>query len=216
VRGAGDAASFTLTWIGVTVVLIYLPIALQRRFIEGLHVTLCLIAAYGLLALRERLPARVRFVTISFTLVLASLSNIYMVTGYSVAAASRGDPFFDQTDLVTAVDWLAAHSAWTDTVLASESTGGLIPARTGQRVALGHWMETVEYPQRQRDVAIFFDAGASDAERIEILNRLGVRYVIFGESERALGDFDPDGVDYLRRVYMSGDVSVYAVMLPQL
>jgi len=38
-----------------------------------------------------------------------------------------------------------------------------------------------------------------------------VRYVIAGDAERALGDFDPNDVGYLHAVFVAGDVKVYQV-----
>ncbi len=213
VREQGDRAVLTLLWIAVVSVMVYLPVGVQRRFIEGLHVPLCLVAAYGLLALVERLSTRARFVIVNFALAIASMSNVYMVIGYTAAAAARSDRLFHPADLIAAINWLGANSAWTDTVLAAESTGSLIPARIGHRVVLGHAIETLHYADRQRDVVSFFDAYTPDADRIALLSRLGVRYVVYGEDARALGSFDPASVDYLREVYASGAVTVYSVAM---
>ncbi|HLF28661.1 MAG TPA: hypothetical protein VJG32_20195 [Anaerolineae bacterium] len=210
VRENGDRAVFILIWIALVAGLIYLPVGIQRRFIEGIHVPLSLIAAYGLVRLTERLAARTRFVIVNLTLALASLSTMYLVVGYTTAAAMRSEAFFHSGDLIAVVDWLGAHSVWDDTVLAAEPTGSLIPARIGQRVALGHWAETVAYADRQRDIARFYDAATPDADRVELLKQLGVRFVLFGSHERALGAFDPARAPYLQPVYASSAVSVYS------
>ena len=210
VREAGERAQLTLIWIGAAAIMAYAPVGIQRRLIEGMHVALCLVAAYGLCDLAERIAPRARFVAVNFTLAVASLSNLYMVIGYTAGVASGSERYFHSADLAAAIDWLGAHSAWDDTVLASERVGGLIPALIGHRVALGHWIETFDYRERQRDAAAFFDAATSDAVRIEILNRLGVRYVVRSDDERAIGRFDPGAVDYLTLVYQAGAAAVFA------
>jgi hypothetical protein len=211
-REQGDRAVFVFSWVAVVCLLIYLPIGIQRRFVEGVHVPLSVMAAYGLSEIAARLPARRRFVAINLLLALASMSNVYMVVGYSVTAATRSPSLFHSSDLVAAIDWLGANSVWTDTVLATEVTGRLIPARIGHRVALGHAIETLNYPERKRDVAAFFATDTADAERKAMLERLGVQYVLRGDAERSLGGFDPARGDYLREVYRSGDVVVYRVV----
>lgn len=216
VRERGEAAAFVLTWPVIVAALVYVPIGIQRRFVEGVHVPLCVVAAYGLVGLSGRVSARARFALVTFTLAIASLSNLYLVVGHTTAAGTRSQAIFHAADLIAAIDWLGAHSTWRDTVLAAESTGSLIPARIGHRVVLGHWAETFAYDDRRRDVAAFFDAATPDAARLDALRRLGVRFVVRGAAERALGGFDPAQVDYLREVYQSGEVAVYRVEIATL
>jgi len=214
VRERGERAWLVVTWIVLIAVMVYLPVGIQRRFSEGVHVPLSLIAAYGLTALGERLSTRARFVAVNFALALAAMSNAYMVLSQTAQAALRDVALFHPGDLIAAIDWLGRHSEWTDTALAAESTGSLIPARIGHRVVLGHWAETVAYADRQQDVAAFFNASTPDADRVELLNRLGVRFVVQGDAERVLGGFDPARVDYLEQAYDSREVMVYRVQLP--
>ena len=214
VRECGDRAVFVLIWIGVACVMLYFPVGIQRRFAEGLHVPLCLVAAYGLARLSERMSARVSFVVINFILALASMSNVYMVIGYTTLASMRSEKFFHPADRIAAINWLGAHSSPDETVLASESVGSLIPARIGHRVVLGHWAETVDYRGKQAKVTAFFNAVTSDAERLAMLKRLGVRYVYHGPDERALGAFDPSRAPYLAQAFRAGDVTLYRVELP--
>lgn len=211
IREQRNRALLILAWIGVVSILIYLSVGIQRRFVEGVHVPLSVIAAYGLVAVTDRLQPRVRFVAGSLLLALAAMSNVYMVIGYSVTAASRSEAMFHASGLVEALGWLGDNSEWDDTVLASESAGSLVAAQIGHRVVLGHWAETVDYDNRRNDVAAFFNGRTPDAERIEMLRRLGVCFVLHSDDERALGDFDPAQVEYLRLVYDGGAVAVYQV-----
>lgn len=210
-REQGARAQLILLWILVVALLVYFPVGIQRRFIEGLHVALCLIAAYGLTSIGARLSVSMRFVFVNFILVLAAMSNVYMVVGFTVSAASRDKALFHSQSLIAALDWLERESAWDDTVLAAEPTGNLLMGWIGHRVVLGHWAETVDYDERKRDVAAFYGAKTSDADRIAMLAQFGVRYVVYGEDERALGDFDPARVDYLHKVYEADMVSVHQV-----
>jgi hypothetical protein len=212
VREQGDRARLVLIWIFFVTVLAYAPVGPQRRFIEGMHVGLCLIAAYGLWSLAERIAQRVRFVAVTLTIVLAAMSNVYMVLSYTMGASMRNAAFFHDGDVIAAIDWLGAHTRWDETALASEATGGVLAAWIGHRVVLGHPIETLEYPARVKDVAEFFGDRLNDAGRIAMLDRLGVQYVIAGDAERALGGFDPGDADYLSKVFEVGGESVYQVI----
>ena len=73
----------------------------------------------------------------------------------------------------------------------------MIPGRTGHRVVIGHWIETVDCSGKLESVSRFYSTGMSNAERIDVLNRWGEAYVFFGAEEQVLGGFDPAAVDYL-------------------
>ena len=48
----------------------------------------------------------------------------------------------------------------------------MIASRTGQRVYIGHWIETVDFAAREAQVAAFFDDGMTDMERQALLQSL--------------------------------------------
>jgi len=143
---------------------------------------------------------------------LASMSNLYVTAGLTLAAGKRAPAMFQSADLSAVVDWLGENSEWDETVLSGFGTGNLIPARVGHRVVLGHWMETVDCEEKRAAVARFYDAGTSDAERRVLLEEWGVVYVFHGAEERSLGDFDPAAAAWLELAFRSGEVAVYRVV----
>ena len=215
---------FLLLWIVVAFVLAYLPWGLQRRFVEGVHVALCVLAGYGLVdglmpvlsrplarvaRLLRRGQRRLRWLAQVWIMVLAAASNLYLVSGYTLAAAARHPAFFHTADELAAVEWLAAHSGWDETVLAAYETGNWIAGTVGHRVVLGHWAETVDCETKQAQVAAFYGADLTGAARRGLLDEWGVRYVYVGPRERALGGFDPGAVAYLDPAFSRGDVAIY-------
>jgi hypothetical protein len=223
---ASQRTPFLLIWAIVVFILTYLPWGLQRRFVEGAHVPLCVLAGYGLTealmpALARPLgrvarllrysPRRLRWLAQVLVLALATLSNLYLVSTYTLAAAARHPALFHPADELAAVEWLDAHSEWDETVLAACETGNWIAGTIGHRVVLGHWAETVDYEVKRARVAAFYAARMSQAKQRELLDRWGVHYVYAGAEERALGAFDLDHSDGLVRVFRQGDVSIYEV-----
>jgi len=210
-RRGGQGLAFPLLWIGTVAVLVYLPWNLQRRFLEGVHVPLGLLAGIGLVWLVERWlrSERGRWLTLAGTVALAMMSNLYLTTALAVAAATRAPALFWSANLLAAVDWLGENAAPEETVLSSFDVGNLIPARIGHRVVIGHGMETVDYRGKQEAVEQFFSARTSDAERLALLEEWGVVWVFYGPEERGLGEFDPATVPWLQPVFRSGEVVVY-------
>jgi hypothetical protein len=211
---------FPLLWVGLVAVLVYLPWSLQRRFLEGIQVPLGLLAgiglAEGLLPQTEGgQPAPRRWMALALTLALMTMSNMYMTTGLTMAAAMRPPALFWDAGLLAGVDWLGQNTTWDATVLSSFEVGGLIPARIGHRVVLGHVIETKDPEEKQRAAARFFADTTSDGERQGLLARYGIAYVFYGPFERALGDFDPAQAGYLTQVYTNHNVSIYRVTPPK-
>ncbi|MGD8473775.1 MAG: hypothetical protein PVH59_06600, partial [Anaerolineae bacterium] len=158
--------------------------------------------------------SRLRWLAMASLVALASVSNLYLTIGYTVTAASRDSRLFWPAEVVTGVDWLGKYTEPDDTVLSSFEVGNLIPGRIGHRVVLGHWIETIDYENKQAAVARFFAADTPDEERVALLEEQGVAYLFYGPQEQALGAFDPEGSRYLLQRFSRDGVHVYAVTVP--
>jgi len=180
-----------LTWIAAALLLAYSPFNLQRRFMHAFSLPLALLAVAGLrdvLApwLDRKAPAwlaRRKSMVVVFIVTLASISSLVLCLGNMLYTTSRPQTLFDPGELVRSVDWLDAHAGSDDLVISSEKSGQLVAARTGLPVYLGHPIETLDYPQKTGRVAAL--VGGSDPG--EWLAESGVKWVIFGPYERALG-----------------------------
>jgi hypothetical protein len=211
--------AFPLIWIVLVAVLTYIPWNLQRRFVEGVQVPLGLLAGVGVAEglfppLSGHRLSRLRWLAMASLVALASVSNLYLTIGYTVTAASRDSRLFWPAEVVTGVDWLGKYTEPDDTVLSSFEVGNLIPGRIGHRVVLGHWIETIDYENKQAAVARFFAADTPDEERVALLEEQGVAYLFYGPQEQALGAFDPEGSRYLLQRFSRDGVHVYAVTVP--
>jgi hypothetical protein len=207
-------------WFVVVLGLIYVPVNFQRRFTEGWHVPVTILAVPGWSyqlapALRHRLTARsVRMLlVIGLMLVVASPART-LITLTRYVLQRQEDPFvYAHTDERGAIVWLSAHATPDEVVLSSFYSGNWLPARAPVRSFVGHWSLTPKMAARLADVTRFFDANAPDAERSALLASFGVDYVYVGPDERALGSFDPSRAPYLALVYDSPGVQLYRVTL---
>jgi hypothetical protein len=186
---------FLLAWAGTVAVLLYLPFALQRRFITGLHVPLTILAALGLEQLIwPRLQERRHRLVTGLLVGITALTNLF-VPLVAVVGVAQGRPELVMSgDEAAACAWLRENSAWTDTVLAPPDSGHLIPAWAGNRVVYGHPFETVDAQTKEAEVAHFFSPQATANERWALLERYGVQYVLVpieSELEPAALDLTP-------------------------
>jgi hypothetical protein len=199
---------FLLAWVGSVVVLLYLPFALQRRFITGLHVPLTLLAALGLEQLvLPQVQARRRRLVCGLIIGFTALTNLF-VPLVSVAGVAQGrHPLVMTPDEAAAYAWLGEQTAWTDTVLAPPESGQFIPAWAGNRVVYGHPFETIDAEEKEAEVTRFFSPQATVAERRALLDRYGVRYVL---TLSPGPDLDPAALG-LAPVWSQGTAAIYRV-----
>ncbi len=223
---------FPLVWIATVFVLSYLPLPLQRRMIEGAHIPLCLLASVGLVGVflpavyragfLRRVTAllsydrrRARLFLLNLIVTLTFLSNLYLLTSISLAILMRYPPLFYTGAENEAVDWLEAHSQWTDTVLSSYKIGSYLPARIGHRVFWGHWTETIHLAEKEGSIKTFFDRRTDDQARLALLNSYGLVYLFYGPGEKALGDFQPQNNPYLVESFANQEVVIFRVRTPR-
>jgi len=178
-----------LSWIGAAVVLLYLPFALQRRFIMGLQVPLALLAAMGVeQVVWPRVRAKRRALVTGLIVGLSALTTAF-VPLIAVAGVAQGKPpLVMSSGEAAAWSWLKANTSWTDTVLAPVDSGEFIPAWAGNRVVYGHPFETIDAEAKKAEVASFYSPEAAVAERRAVLDRYGVRYVFLGPGDPAAND----------------------------
>ncbi len=179
------------TWVVATAVLLYVPLSFQRRFVEGLHLPVVLLATAGFYYLtRQWRPGRQRRRAGQFVL-LTSLST-FLVLGIFVgnifSRGPNGDvhPLFLNGEEVTALNWLRANTARTDTVMTGPLLGNYIPAWAGNRVFYGHDLETIRRDQKIGQVERFYQFKMSRQEMTDFIGQNGIRYVYFGPEESAI------------------------------
>jgi hypothetical protein len=217
-----------VVWPIVSLSVSYLPFSGQRRMIFGGIIPLAALAALGLVTTivpwmqRTRLGAglaalgysqdRLRGVLIALSIALSTPSNLLLVAGTTLSAASAAPEITQPAAVEEAIAWLGQHSARDDVILSSYQVGNVVPARIGRRVVWGHWDETAFFDEKKRDVIAFFDGDTLNAERRAILRRYDVDYLIYGPAERNLGDFDLESVHYLKASFSGDGVAVYQVV----
>jgi hypothetical protein len=175
---------FLIAWTGSVVILLYLPFALQRRFITGFHVPLTLLAALGLeqvvwSRLRSKHRAPVTGVIIAFT----ALTSVFVPMISVAGMAQQETPLVMSRDEAAACSWLAEHTVWTDTVLAPVESAQFVPAWAGNRTVYGHPFETIDARTKEAETMHFFSPDATHTDRRALLDRYGVRYVLVTDPE---------------------------------
>lgn len=182
-----------LGWVGSVAALLYAPFPLQRRFLTGLHIPVALLAALALERLIwPRFSPRRRSLFTAGLIALTALTNLFVPLIAVLGVARGASPLVMSAEVAGACRWLHDHTAWTDTVLAPADLGQFIPAWAGNRVVYGHPFETIDAEIKKAEVLRFYGPEATVTERRAVLDRYGVRYLLW---PAAASDLDPAALD---------------------
>jgi hypothetical protein len=207
-RGEGSTW-LVVVWVAAVPLLVYLPINVQRRLVEGVQVPLSLLAALGFHRFKWQ---GFRLQVLSVTLLVGlSLTNVMLVAGNCLALRGQPAPIYRDRWEVAALDWLDGRVQLDDVVMGAYETGNYLPARAKARSFVGHGPESVRADEKKALVAQFFAGETGEQWRRDLLADYGVDWLFWGPVERELGTFDPYGAPYLRQVYNSEGYTIFEV-----
>lgn len=153
---------FMTIWTITTMVLIYLPFNVQRRFLLGVHIPLSILAASALTTdIAPLVKKQWRTALVATLIILAAATTIY-VTMLHVTQLHEmtGDDYSNVKYLTTseydALIWLDANTDDNDVVLAPLALSNHIPAVSGNKVYVGHWAQTIDYEQKKAQADFFY------------------------------------------------------------
>ncbi|MBZ0275235.1 MAG: hypothetical protein K8I60_03775 [Anaerolineae bacterium] len=219
---ADDRWWLPLLWVGLVAGLLYAPFPTQRRYLLGVQTPLAVIAAYGWSrAVLPWLRPRLRLVTTALYFAVTGFAfiGLVLVNSVSLSKPERADPptVFYTADEVAAYRWLMDNRTTPDELvlttadMSGHGSGGRLVAATGQRVYLGHWIETVDFSGKIAQVRRFYDPATPDSWRQDFLREIGAVYVWYDAYAQTMGDWNPADADYLQAVFNTNTVTVFRV-----
>lgn len=211
-----------LLWIFITVILLYSPFSFQRRFIEGVHIPISIIATVGILAVYDRLkgPFKVKSkILISRILVIVSVLILSLSSFCSISEDFRlinGDSidsyyYYLASPEVQAINWLKENTNFNNIVLTNWFYGNLIPGISGRKVFLGHKIQTSNFDLKVEKINSFLLEENNDSA-LSFLKENQISFIFLGLNDSMLGyGFKPDQKPFLERIYDKEDVLIYKV-----
>ncbi len=213
-----------LTWAVTSIVLLYVPVQINRRFSNGLHIPLAILATVGIdvcwtwlsvVLRRHRWTRQIVLAaagwTIGLGLFLSSLITVARAMYWEANPAAS--IYHIRRDEAQAIQWLETGTPPDAVILAHPFIGNIIPAMTGRRVFVGHGHQTIRWPEKiDRLFNWFWKTNTDDTAKHRFLVTNGIMYVLFGPYEDPIGDYDPAQKSYLVPVHTEGKVTVYRVL----
>jgi hypothetical protein len=209
VKERNDRGWLFIIWAVMALVMIYLPIGLQRRLLVGYMLPIAGLAVFGI-ELLTRNRARLRAWIVGLTIILILPTNLLLMTGMVSAVVSKDERFFYSRGEAAAFDWIEQNTPQDALILAAPQTALFIPPHSGRRVLYGHPFETINAESQRTFVEDIFRKGgfAFDLTSFPQLDQIEEIYLFVGLRERALGDWGE--ISSMQLVFQESEVAVYA------
>ncbi len=203
-----------LIWLIINLASLYLPINFSGRFVLGLFIPICLLAAEGL---EKVLLTKTRnLISISldsqrriFFLLTLPSTAIFLIWAVTGPQSNQDYPYYYSENDISAVQWLAERSTDEDLILADYPIGNLIPRYSNARVFLGHLNLTIDLAKKQEMIHKFWGRDTSLAWKLELIDAWDVTYLYYGKFEKNYSDglFLPPG----KLVYDQDNIQIFSL-----
>lgn len=210
-------------WLVVGLAVAYAPVPFQRKMLEGIHLPLCALAAVGwmgtigrMLGGKEGWRKGAFFLTLLLTLpsqwlCLLENWNDLLDNARSKRPFWTPPPYLLQAER-DALLWLKENTPPEAVVLCSPLLGNYVPPLAGRRVYVGHWAETLNFIEKQRETVRFFNVLEPWRLKERFLRRAGITHVLLGEMEEELNEAYVEALPCLREVWREGQVRIFEVV----
>lgn len=201
-------ALFLLSWLVVQSLLLYTPMPHQRSMIKGYYLNLSLLGGWGFAWLSQRVSVWLR--ALGWYLLISLFVSQLAFLGLNYLLIRPDNPWtYLKGGEAKALNWLSSLVSSQTVVLSSPSFGNILPIYATARSFYGRLH--IDILTQEKIVADFYSSQTSSEWRNKFLRENGVNYVVWGERERQLGDYQPQNEDFWQLVYDQDGTKIYEV-----
>ncbi len=201
------AGRLLLVWLIASALLLYAPLAFQRRLSLGIAFPLSILAAWGWGSIPMELSWRRILGT--FLFILLSLTNLVIIFA-GLSGVVRGETAVTyELDEYQSYFWIGENVPDDTLWLTGERAGNRLPAFAPIRVLYGHPFET---PGAENQRLLIESLYQGEDTIINALQDLNVEWVYYGSEEKELGQ--PAWLSQLDLAWEQGNIEIYKVPIP--
>ncbi len=200
-----------LIWLVSVIILLYLPLNLQRRFLVAFYVpvvSLFFLFLNRYLNIQQDWKEKNKIRINTVITLLAIPSTILILLGALTAISVRNENLFYPAELVAPANWLKNTTMPGTVVLTGPRTGLLLPSLSPIKTVYGHPFETVNANQTLNQL-IEFLSNENPENALSQLRIWQVDYIFYGSEERSLSS--PLILESFPLVYEDKNVQIFKV-----
>jgi len=202
-----DSVILLAVWAIMNLAVSYIPVAFQRKMLQGEHFPIAILAGVGAAWILSR-PAliqpawRSRFASALLILFLSLTNLLFVMRDVDNYAGNRAQTGMERTYLepgeIQALNWIEANTPPDSVVQAlpwlardnSGKTGAyditlacFTPGMIHRKVFCGHWGETPDFGKKLSYLKIVTLPSTPDEQRIAMLSESKIQYLVFSQKK---------------------------------
>jgi len=200
-----------IAWLMVHIALLCLPLPLQRKMTEGLHIILCIFAVEGIWIIHQKFNLlRYKFLALVVFILLFNSSNTFIMK--RDIDYYKTSYFSIPKELISSMKWLRINSPEEANIISTSDmiTNNLIPAFSVRKVYFGHRIETIQATKKEEEVSWFFQTNKDDDKKYSFLQKENLNYVFINKKEEYI--FNPEEKSYLKNIFENNAASIFKVL----
>jgi hypothetical protein len=211
------------SWAIAGLIIIYLPVAFQRKMAMGEHIPLCLLAGGIAAYLVSFVNVRAQPALLALLVLLTFPTNaLFLERDFRHIEVNRSEiasahPFLTvpQLDVLT---WLNKNTVPKDAIIALPPIGQFIPGYCDRAVWVGHWSETPDYGKKLFKLMSMLSTSTPDELRYRFLLSTDADYLVYPadaaltpiklkHGNLRLSNFSTTAPSYLQKVFRTAPIS---------
>ncbi|MGB8252896.1 MAG: hypothetical protein WCF08_06745, partial [Anaerolineaceae bacterium] len=177
---------FIAFWLLATLIMAYVPTALQRRFLAGVYIAGALLAVLGILTFANQSRVALLLYRIVLLLSLPGTALILLISMFGVITHSP--VLYLSHSEAQALSWLKSNTPQGSLVITSPEIGVFVPARSGNCVIYGHPYETINAEQEKTSLIAYLSGEDVPSITDQIHSHLEPVYLFYGPREAVFGN----------------------------
>jgi len=179
-RNKFDLFKLLAVWTILGLLIIYLPIGIQRRFMVGYFIPVSILASAFILTFANKKLRVAGFAT----LLASSLMTISFILLAGISGIGNHNPLLFLSKLeADGLKWFKANGLVDQVVLADNRMGMYIPAHTFLRVIYGHPFETINAERSREIVEKFYGCEYTPDQAEEVVSKFAVNFIFLNQND---------------------------------
>lgn len=203
---------FLLVWIVTQPPLLFLPVAVQGRFLEGYWLVLAIVGSYflGNFLRRRKWIIENRAIAGFLFISIFCLSYILLMILDLQKTYLGSNLIYVKKDMIAAMKELKNISGKDDLILADIYNASVLPAIALRHVFVGHGVETINYDKKYKILKKFM-ASTDEKERELVVKNNEITYLFYDELWTKDWAWSPDDEKFLQKIYDKSGYKIYKV-----
>jgi len=197
--------AFLISWVAASLVLIYSGVSFERRCVEALHIPLCLLAAFPIVAIAGR-ASRVR--TRRWWALAVIIAACCLSSAFQLARLIGSSTGYVNAELFRAEEAIYRALGPSARVFTTYDDGTWIASVGRVRVWVGHGELTVDKGLKRKTAESLYSPDLSTKERLALFQSSGCNVLLASGDAVTLFEQDKNWVDLYRG-------STVAVLVPK-